>query len=153
MRVRFGILALVLVATLTGCGGDDKKEASSDTASSSAPSITAEPSETVDPDVSAVPCAKFLEGQSKAAELQTKLTSGADVSDLIDAAAKEFDALKINAPEDIQQALDEVKAAFTELAQTYKNPAAVDPETLSVLSSRLAENAQKLNTYIAENCP
>lgn len=152
MRVRFGILAVVLVAALTGCGGDDDtKEPTSGTPASSTPSSSSTPSESTDPDAGPVPCAEFLVGQATALQLGAKLVPGTDVSDDIAAARDEFDALKAGSPEEIQRALDEVKAAFTELADAYKS-ATPDAEKVAVLNSRLAENAQKLDDYITQNC-
>lgn len=154
MRLRFGIIALVLVASLSACGDDDKKDAAS--ATSSAPSSAAPSESSLDPsDVDTAKCAKFLEGQAKAEELTGKLTSGADISAAIEAANEQFDALKEGAPADIQEALDKVKAAYTALGNFYKDPSAMTGAAAAEMAEAtkdLQENALKLNNWIIENC-
>lgn len=153
MRVRTGILALLLVASLSACG-DDKKDTNT---TSSEP--TAEVSETptsLDPgDVDPARCAKFLEGQAKASELSAQLRPGNDVEDAIEAAKAQFDALKEGAPQDIQDALDAVKDAYTALGEFYKDPTAMTGENAQKIADankKLGENAIKLNNWIIQNC-
>ncbi|MCX6397906.1 MAG: hypothetical protein NTV23_15570 [Propionibacteriales bacterium] len=152
MRLRLGVLALVLAAGLTGCGGDDTKDASGDVSTPTSPETSASSEPSVDTGDLSAQCAKFLAGQQKAAELQQDLTSGADLSSAMAAAAAQFDGLKQGAPADIQKALDEVKAAFLALGEMYKNPTSLDAAKAQELTVRLTENAQKLNAYVVEKC-
>ena len=154
MRLRHGILALVLAASLTACGDDDTSNTSSEPAASSAPSSA--PAATLDPsDVDTAKCADFLKGQAKAAELSSELTPGSDLSATIDAANAQFDALKEGAPEAIQEAIDGVKAAYSAIGEFYKDPAAMTGSAATKIQEAfkdLQENAMTLNNWIVENC-
>lgn len=154
MQLRLTVLALVLVAAVSGCGGDDKKNASSDSPASTP--AASESLATLDPSkVDEARCAKFLAGQSKAAELRSELTPGSDVSAAIEAANAQFDALKEGAPADIQEALDKLKAAYTALGKFYKDPTSMNASNAAELEKAtkdLQENAVKLNNWIVANC-
>lgn len=153
MRLRFAVLALVLVAAVSGCGSDDKKNASSESPASTP--AASESLASLDPsDVDTAKCAQFFAGQAKAAELSSKLTPGSDVSAAIEAANEQFEALKQGAPADIQEALDKVRAAYTLLGKLYKDPASMSASAaeLQEATKDLQENALKLNNWIIQNC-
>jgi len=155
MRLRHGILAFVLAASLTACGDDDTTSTSGEPAASNAPSSA--PAVSLDPsDIDTAKCADFLKGQAKAAELTSELaTPGADLSSAIDAANAQFDALKDGAPEAVQKAIDGVKAAYTAIGELYKDPTAMTGAAAAKVQEAfkdLQENALTLNTWITENC-
>lgn len=155
MRMRFGVLALVLVASLSACGDDDKTDANSEP-SSTASVTSSDPVESLDPsDVDAEKCANFLAGKAKADELSSQLTPGANISEAIEAANEQFEALKEGAPEEIREALEAVQAAYTALGDFYKDPSSMTADAAAEMESSmkdLQENALKLNNWILENC-
>jgi hypothetical protein len=153
VRVRFGIIALVLIPVLAACGGTDKK--SSDDVSSAgptkAPSLLATPSNPLTEIT--VPCTKFADAARKIVDAQTKLYSAAganpgEVTKLVN----ELNALKDGAPDDVKSALTDLGDAFKAIGQLGSKPTAALQAKVADLAPKLAADGQKITAYITSKC-
>lgn len=153
MRVRLGALLVVCALALTGCGSDDKKDDAK--AGSDSTSAAADPTPSVDasdPATGEVDCVKFQAAAAKAAEIQSQLGSGADVSGQLEASNAALEELKAGAPENVVQALTDLQEAFSTYAELMKNPMAADQTKLAEMGAKISSSAQTVGAYVSTAC-
>lgn len=148
-----GILALALAASLAACSDDDPDSGSSPnddpTSSVGSASGTAEPSAT---EVT-VDCPEFAETAKKIVEAQAELyTPGGDAKQAIDDLLVELEALKKDAPDDVQQALTDLGSGFQNAAALLEDPTRENQAQLIELAPQLAEDGETVTGYITEQC-
>jgi hypothetical protein len=158
MRLSFGILVLVLAASVTGCGSsssDKVANASSGATTSNPPSTTASKSAPA----TGIPCAGFFASQTKASNLYAKI--GASIgspgkANSLDESLKivkdEFEALKPGAPSDVQDALSDLEKVYDVYIGVLKNPTSSAASQLRDISTRFAQDGQKIGAYVAAHC-
>lgn len=135
MRTRAAILAVVLIAALAACSDSGDKS----------PSAAVSDTTTVD-------CAKFADASTKIAEAQTELYSGSNAAASIETLVAELDALKADAPDDVDEALTEMGEAFRTAAEILDDPTPENQAELAALAPKLSEASQKITEYVVDHC-
>jgi len=151
MRLRAGILgavlATVLAAALTACGGggDDKPTGGSTRLGTPAPSATE----------SVIDCDKYNDTAQKIVEAQQELFAGSGGStEALDSLHAEMDALKKGAPSDVKDAIDELDEAFAKVQEIIANPSSATEaqQELAAMGPKLSADGQTITTYIVSKC-
>ena len=150
MRVRAGILVVVLAAALTACGGGgDKKDADKTPGGPSTrlSTPTAKVTEVT------LDCEKYRDTAQKIAEAQQELYAGSGGStEALDTLKSRMDALKDGAPDNVKAAIDELNQAFEKVQQIMANPTAEAQQELAQMGPKLATDGQTISTYIVSQC-
>lgn len=131
-------LAAVLLFSLTACGGADSKD---------------EPSAPMTEYT--VPCAEFEDTAKKITDAQTEMYDGSGNTEAIETLLDELEALKADAPADVEKALTELADAFRSAAEIMKSAtpgSTVDFDQLAKLAPELSEDSQKVTAYIVSKC-
>jgi hypothetical protein len=128
------VLAAVLLASLTGCGGG-----SSDKPSARMTEVT-------------IACDQFSDTAKKITDAQAELYGGTGSTKAIDTLVGELDALKEGAPKDVKAALTEMGEAFRKAQEVMKDPTQASTEQLANLGPKLSEDSQKITAYIVSKC-
>ena len=141
MRIRSGILAVALVASLSACsGGDDD-------------SHDAEPSPSGGPLTEmTIDCARFADTAKKITDAQAALYAGTGGTATIDTLVSELTALKAEAPADIQTALTDMEAAFRDAEEILEHPTRENKARLADLSPKLSADGREITAYITSEC-
>lgn len=128
------VLAVILLASTTGCGGGSK-----DKPAAPMTEVT-------------IPCDRFADTAKKITDAQAEIYGGSGGSEAIDALLAELDALKDGAPGDVKKALTEMSDAFQKAQDVLKDPANADTAELADLGTKLSEDSQKITAYIVSKC-
>jgi hypothetical protein len=128
------VLAVVLLASLSGCGGG-----SSDKPSAPMTEVT-------------IACDQFSDTAKKITDAQAELYSGTGSTTAIDTLVGELDALKEGAPQDVKAALTEMGEAFRKAQEVIKDPTQASTTELADLGPKLSEDSQKITAYIVSKC-
>lgn len=150
-RLVLGILAVLLLAAVSACGGgSDPKSA----ASSPSNPITrlGTPGATDDLTEIAVPCTKYSDLARKIVEAQTKLYSGSGAADVISTLVESLQSLKDGAPSDVRAALDDLSSAFEKARSELSAPTDAGKAELQELASKLSSDGQKISAYVVSRC-
>jgi hypothetical protein len=154
VRVRFGIIALVLIPVLAACGGTDKKagdDPSSAAPTKADPSLLATPTNPLTEIT--VPCAKFQAAAREIIAAQTKIYSAATGDDgAVTKLVDELNALKDGAPSDVKSALSDLADAFKAIGQLGSRPTAELQAKMTELAPKLSADGQKITAYITSKC-
>lgn len=134
---------LVALAALTGCSGDpgDPREPEADP---SAPLTDV----TVD-------CERYADTAQRITDAQTALYDGKDSPDDTEAVNElvaELDALKDEAPDDVDTALTDLGAGFRSAKELLEEPDGTDGAELTEVASSLAEDSQTVTAWILDQC-
>jgi hypothetical protein len=138
VRIREGILAVLLAAALAACTDDS---------GSSRPTPTGGPLTEV-----TVDCAKYADTAKRITDAQTALYADTGSTEAIDNLVAELTALKDEAPADIQTALTDMEAAFRDAQEILKHPTPENKARLADLSPKLSDDGQKITAYITSEC-
>lgn len=133
-----GLLAVLAVAT--GCS-DDPDEPDAD------------PSAPVS-DIT-VDCDRYADTAQRITDAQTALYDGKDSPDdaaAVDALVAELDALKDEAPDDVDSALTDLGEGFRSAEELLAAPDAADGAALAELAPALAEDGQAVTAWILDEC-
>lgn len=149
MRVRSGILVLLFLTVVAGCGGDDSSSTDGD-ASGDPSSRVQGPSGGLTE--LTVPCAEFSATASKIVEAQTDLYTGSGAEDALDSLVAELDALKDGAPEKVKKALTDLGDGFEKAAALAKDSTATARAELAALATKLSAAGQTVSSYVVEKC-
>lgn len=144
MRTRVAVLVVVLGAALAGCsdGGDEP-----DAKGSGTPAAQTTDTTTVD-------CAQYAGTSEELADAQAALygqdkkARAAAIEDL----TATLGALKEDAPDDVDAALDTLVSGFEQTAELLDDPAAADPAALQEVAPKLSEAGRTVTEYIVEEC-
>jgi hypothetical protein len=135
-----GILAVALVASLAACSDDD-------------PESDADPHATdITMSEVTVDCPQFADAAKKIADAQAALYDGSGGAGALDDLVAELDALKDDAPDDVDAALDDMADAFRDAAAILENPNPDNQAELADLGEKLSEDSQKITEYITSQC-
>lgn len=146
MRVRAGILVVVLAASVTACGGggDDEKPGAGSTRLGSPSSQVTQ---------SRIDCAKYADTAQKITEAQQELYAGSGGStEALDTLKSRMNALKDGAPDDVQAAIDELNVAFVKVKEVMANPTSEAQQELAQMGPKLAADGQTITAYIVSQC-
>jgi hypothetical protein len=147
MRVRAGILGIVLAAALTACGGggEDKSPSAAGTRLGSPTTKVTE---------SVLDCDKYSDTAQKIVEAQQELYAGSGGStDALDKLKTEMDALKKDAPSNVKDAVDELDEAFAKVQEIIADPSSSDAQSeLAEMGPQLSKDGQTITTYIVSQC-
>lgn len=131
---------LVALAVATGCSEDpDEPEAEP-----SAPLSEV----TVD-------CERYADTAQRITDAQTALYDGRDSPDdaaAVDDLVAELDALKDEAPDDVDTALTDLGAGFRSAEELLASPEGNDAAELAPVASSLAEAGETVTAWILEQC-
>lgn len=146
MRTRAALLAVALGIVLAGCSDDGDEKDTTD-AKSGTPSVETTDTTTVD-------CEQFAGTSAKITDAQAALygSDAAARTEAIRTLAEELEALKKDAPDDVDKALDTLADGFEEAAELLSDPQSADASKLTEIAPKLAEAGQKVTTYIVERC-
>lgn len=136
-RILGGLVALVLVA---GCSDDPDKP-------------TADPSAPVT-DIT-VECDRFADTAQRITDAQTALYDGKDSPDDATAVASlvsELDALKDDAPDDVDDALTSLGEGFRSAQELLADPTPENTAELAELAPGLSEDSQAVTAWILSQC-
>jgi hypothetical protein len=103
----------------------------------------------------AVDCDRYEDTAQRITDAQTALYDGKDSPDdtaAVDALVTELDALKDDAPDDVDTALTDLGAAFRSAQQLLEAPTGDDGAELAALASSLAEDSQTVTAWILDQC-
>ncbi|MFL6022285.1 MAG: hypothetical protein ACJ72O_03025 [Marmoricola sp.] len=146
MRVRAGILVVVLAASVTACGGggDDKVPSAGSTRLSTPKSTPTE---------SVLDCAKYNDTAQKIVRAQQELFSGShgDTKALDDLKAS-MDGLKDGAPSNVRAAVDELNQAFDKVQEIMSQPTSEAQQELAEMAPKLSTDGQTITAYIVSQC-
>ena len=147
MRTRAALLAALLCTALAACSGDGDEPESKQDANSEKP-----PAKTTDTTI--VDCEQFAGTSTKITDAQAALygSDAAARTEAIRTLAEELEALKEDAPGDVDKALDTLADGFEEAAALLSDPESADSSELAELAPKLAEAGQKVTTYIVDRC-
>lgn len=140
MRIRAGLVAVMLAAALTACS--DESDGDADSGESPSAPLT---EITVD-------CDQFADTTKKISDAQAALYTGTGDPETIETLVAELDALKDGAPADIQDALTDMGAAFRAAAEILENPTRKKKAELEDLAPKLSQDGQKITDYILSEC-
>lgn len=148
MRTRVAVLVVVLGTVLVGCsdGGDEPDAKGSETPAAQTTDTTT--------DTTTVDCAQYAGTSEELADAQAALY-GQDAkarSAAIKALTATLGALKDDAPDDVDAALDTLVSGFEQTAELLDDPAAADPAALQELAPKLSEAGRTVTEYIVEEC-
>ena len=147
MRVRAGILVVVLAGSLTACGGGGDKTDSPTGGSTRLGTPTTKVTEV------ALDCAKYADTAQKIAEAQQELFAGSGGStEALDTLKSRMNALKDGAPDNVKAAIDELNDAFEKVQEIIANPSAEAQQQLAQMGPKLATDGQTISTYIVSQC-
>lgn len=134
-------LALAALAlTLGGCS-DDPEEPDADP-SAPVTDITVE-------------CDRFEDTAQRITDAQTALYDGKDSPEdatAVDSLVTELDALKEDAPDDVDDALTGLGEGFRSAQELLADPNEADGAALAELAPALAEDSQAVTTWILSEC-
>lgn len=137
------LVLLAALAVVTGCSSDpDEPEA--------------EPGAPLT-DIT-VDCDRYADTAQRITDAQTALYDGKDSPDdatAVDALVAELDALKEEAPDDVDTALTDLGAGFRSAQELLASPSATggaDGAELTTLATALAEDSQTVTAWILEQC-
>jgi hypothetical protein len=150
MRLRAGILGVVLLFALTACGGGDDEADKKPTGGSTR---LGTPSDDVTESV--LDCAKYADTAQEIVEAQQELFAGSGGStEALDALKSQMNALKDGAPDNVQAAIDELNEAFEKVQEIIHDPSASAEaqRELQEMGSKLATDGQTITTYIVSQC-
>ena len=148
MRLRFGILLLVLVAALTGCGGEDDQPSAA--ASTPGPTGLSTPSSPLTE--LTVPCAEFSGAAKKIADAQRDIYTRSGGADAVDHLATKLASLKDGAPDAVRNAVDDLVDAFRTAATLMEKPTAAAQAQLAGLATKLSEAGKTVSDYVVAKC-
>lgn len=131
---------LVALAVATGCSGDPETP-------------EADPSAPLS-DIT-VDCDRYADTAQRITDAQTALYDGTDSPDdteAVDELVSELDALKDEAPDDVDTALSDLGAGFRSAAELLASPDQNDGADLTEVASSLAEDSQTVTAWILDQC-
>lgn len=134
-------VALLVALAAAGCSGDDPEKPEADP---SAPLSEI-----------AVDCDRYADTAQRITEAQTALYDGKDSPDdegAVDDLVAELDALKDEAPDDVDTALTDLGAGFRSAEELLASPGATDGTELTEVASSLAEDSETVTTWILDQC-
>lgn len=148
MRVRAGILAVLLAAAATACGGGD-----GDTAKTPSGTNTRLGTPTSKATQTTLDCDKYAGTAQKIARAQQELYAGSGGStDALDSLKAEMDALKDGAPEDVKAAVDELNEAYAKAQEVVADPTSSAREELASMAPKLSADGTTIATYVVSQC-
>jgi len=159
VRVQLVALLAASALVLTGCGEEKKDEAPAKSeaaaagsdAPASPPSSDGAPAEAPEVDGKAA-CKEFQDALTQSTGIQSKLATGGDISAELKATSDALEALKADAPDEVDAALNDMQEAFGLYAEVSEDPTSIDTKELSELATRLGKSGQVLSTYMTELC-
>jgi hypothetical protein len=128
------VLAAVLMASLSGCGGG-----SGDKPAAPMTEVT-------------IPCTQFSDTAKKITDAQAEIYGGSGGTEAMDTLLGELDALKDGAPADVKAALTEMGDAFRKAQEIMKDPTQANTAELADLGPKLSADSQKITAYIVSKC-
>ncbi|WP_182376436.1 hypothetical protein [Nocardioides sp. WS12] len=133
--------ALAVLALLCGGCSDDPDESDADP-SAPVTDITVE-------------CDRFEDTAQRITDAQTALYDGKDSpadAEAVDTLVAELDALKDDAPDDVDTALTDLGEGFRSAQELLADPSAADGAALAELAPGLSEDSQTVTTWILSQC-
>jgi len=150
MRVRAGILVLVLAGALTGCGGGGDKGDSGKSPSSGNTRVSTPTSKVTQ---TTLDCAKYADTAQKITEAQQELFAGGGGStEALDTLKSRMNALKDGAPDNVKAAVDELNDAFAKVQEIIANPSSEAQQELATMGPKLSQDGLTITTYIVSQC-
>lgn len=137
-RVALALAALVLVCS--GCS-DDPEQTGADP-SAPVTDITVE-------------CDRFADTAQRIADAQAALYDGKDSPEdatAVDDLVTELDALKEDAPDDVDEALTGLGEGFRSAQELLADPTPENTAELAALSPKLSEDSQAVTAWILREC-
>lgn len=133
--------ALAVLALLCGGCSDDPDEPDADP-SAPVTDITVE-------------CDRFEDTAQRITDAQTALYDGKDSPEdatAVDALVTELDALKKDAPDDVDTALTDLGEGFRSARELLADPSEADGAALAELAPGLSEDSQTVTAWILSEC-